>query len=355
MLAEYINQGVSMTEVSAFSFDQWHLKRIDDPTAPEPPTPPVPLPQIDNWRYVSPGGNDAGSGTIEKPFATLAAALASITDASPTKRYAVFVTGTILAPAGTTINIPPNVLICGSSPQQSRISADEWTTNHAAWSNADDNRSGFVNVGVAGTVSVDFRQPNAASGKFYMSNAWALDPVLFEAKTLTNQFIAAHVHFFATFVARGGELDTTGCTFHGELTFRESSTTPGFAGTYSSSGDVFLSNLAVLNNGNTTETVTAIVNSYVSFLFVTGLALAKVSGRPASSTVDYPGGSKVESTTVPQTAGINGRRWMADAGPPNNNIVGWPGDIYVNTNGGAGQTFWVKETGVQTNTGWVAK
>jgi hypothetical protein len=34
---------------------------------------------------------------------------------------------------------------------------------------------------------------------------------------------------------------------------------------------------------------------------------------------------------------------------------GDPGDVYVNISGGAGQTLWVKESGIGTNTGWAAK
>ena len=42
-------------------------------------------------------------------------------------------------------------------------------------------------------------------------------------------------------------------------------------------------------------------------------------------------------------------------GSPNGVVVGSPGDTYVDTNGGAGTTFWVKETGVNTDTGWDSK
>jgi hypothetical protein len=48
-------------------------------------------------------------------------------------------------------------------------------------------------------------------------------------------------------------------------------------------------------------------------------------------------------------------QWSAGAGNPNGVVVGSPGDIYSNTNGGANTTLWVKESGVGTNTGWVAK
>lgn len=41
-------------------------------------------------------------------------------------------------------------------------------------------------------------------------------------------------------------------------------------------------------------------------------------------------------------------------GAPNGVVFGDPGDLYMNTAGGAGTTFYVKESGVSTNTGWVA-
>jgi hypothetical protein len=42
-------------------------------------------------------------------------------------------------------------------------------------------------------------------------------------------------------------------------------------------------------------------------------------------------------------------------GDPNGVVVGSPGDSYFNKNGGANATLWVKESGVGTDTGWVAK
>jgi hypothetical protein len=42
-------------------------------------------------------------------------------------------------------------------------------------------------------------------------------------------------------------------------------------------------------------------------------------------------------------------------GTPNGTLVGSPGDLYVDLTGGAGVTFYVKESGSVTNTGWVSK
>ena len=42
-------------------------------------------------------------------------------------------------------------------------------------------------------------------------------------------------------------------------------------------------------------------------------------------------------------------------GNPNSAETGSPGDVYLNLSGGAGATLWIKESGVKTDTGWVAK
>lgn len=42
-------------------------------------------------------------------------------------------------------------------------------------------------------------------------------------------------------------------------------------------------------------------------------------------------------------------------GDPNGSVLGVPGDLVVNTAGGAGTTLYVKESGNGTATGWVAK
>lgn len=39
-------------------------------------------------------------------------------------------------------------------------------------------------------------------------------------------------------------------------------------------------------------------------------------------------------------------------GSPEGVVEGNMGDLYINRNGGSGQTFWIKESGFATNTGW---
>jgi hypothetical protein len=45
----------------------------------------------------------------------------------------------------------------------------------------------------------------------------------------------------------------------------------------------------------------------------------------------------------------------AGEGDPNGRVVASPGALYLNTEGGAGTALWVKESGVEDDTGWVAK
>ena len=52
---------------------------------------------------------------------------------------------------------------------------------------------------------------------------------------------------------------------------------------------------------------------------------------------------------------LNGSQFSSGSVAPNGVVVGSPGDYYTNKSGGAGTTLWVKESGVNTNTGWVGK
>lgn len=52
------------------------------------------------------------------------------------------------------------------------------------------------------------------------------------------------------------------------------------------------------------------------------------------------------------TALGTGTLWSSDSVNPNGTIFGSPGDIYSKNVGGVGSTFWIKESGVNTNTGW---
>lgn len=53
--------------------------------------------------------------------------------------------------------------------------------------------------------------------------------------------------------------------------------------------------------------------------------------------------------------GFGGVTFTVGTGSPNTVVLGSPPDLYFNLTGGAGTTFYVKESGAATNTGWVGK
>lgn len=53
--------------------------------------------------------------------------------------------------------------------------------------------------------------------------------------------------------------------------------------------------------------------------------------------------------------GFGGVTFTVGTGSPNGAVLGSPPDLYLNLSGGAGTTFYVKESGAATNTGWVGK
>jgi hypothetical protein len=81
------------------------------------------------------------------------------------------------------------------------------------------------------------------------------------------------------------------------------------------------------------------------------LYLADDAGTVTAEIVRPTGAATFRSV---RTGGPGGAQWSSGAGIPNGAVVGSPGDLYSNTNGGAGTTLWAKESGVATNTGWVA-
>lgn len=63
----------------------------------------------------------------------------------------------------------------------------------------------------------------------------------------------------------------------------------------------------------------------------------------------------VSSNPVFTTTVINGIKIRAGIGSPETVEIGSPGDIYLDKNGGANITIYIKESGVATNVGWTAK
>ena len=59
-----------------------------------------------------------------------------------------------------------------------------------------------------------------------------------------------------------------------------------------------------------------------------------------------------QNPTLTGVLSLNGTQISTGAGSPNGKVVGNPGDLYLNTNGGLA-TLWVKENGAGASSGWV--
>lgn len=122
---------------------------------------------IAQTKIVSRGGNDvSGDGTFTKPFATIAAALTSITDASPTKRYIIKVESGAYTEG--TIALKPNVFIVGDMKEAVRITASSFTLD-AGFSGTGDHRSGLARVIINNAVNFDWNAVTSQAGKIYCS------------------------------------------------------------------------------------------------------------------------------------------------------------------------------------------
>jgi len=182
---------------------------------------------FDQVRVVAKNGNDGtANNTWEKPFLTIAAALASITDAAPAKRY------TVLVMPGTyteAVALPANISLVGSGdPYSTRI--DGAFTIAADWGNALENRAKVKNITLVQSVAINF-QPIGASNSRLMFDTCVVQ------STFTTDVPASTIGAANSGVPllncifdnpgattnwvdiQGGEQDWFGCSFASRITF----------------------------------------------------------------------------------------------------------------------------------------
>ncbi len=118
--------------------------------------------------YVAADGNDTtGDGSLAKPFATVSGAMAAITDAAPSKRYAVHVApGNYTEPSG--LALKANVFVIGADMRLVRITGA--VSMDSSFSGSADNRSGFTNVTLISAVNLNWQTVTSAAGKIYCRN-----------------------------------------------------------------------------------------------------------------------------------------------------------------------------------------
>lgn len=115
--------------------------------------------------YVSKNGLDTNNGKQHKPFLTITAALNSITDALPTKRYIVKVEP---GNYSETIALKANVFVVGEGSKESvRITGA--ISMHSSFSGSDDHRSGFSNLSLLSAADFNWQTVTSGAGKLYFN------------------------------------------------------------------------------------------------------------------------------------------------------------------------------------------
>jgi hypothetical protein len=154
--------------------------------------------------YVAKNGDDAtANGGEHKPYATLSAAMAAISDASATKRYIIKVKAGTYTQA-TALNLKANVFIVGEARDAVRISASSFGLD-SSFSGSADNRSGMLNLIVtAGNCDFNWATATSAAGKLYFTDvSFSPSVSLYGHNNATAQAQFHNCTFFSTFTVSG--------------------------------------------------------------------------------------------------------------------------------------------------------
>jgi hypothetical protein len=116
--------------------------------------------------YVAKNGSDSNLGKQHSPFLTISEALNSITDASPSKRYAILVQAGSYAEAS--ISLKANVYIVGEG-QKENVAISGPVSLHSSFSGNADNRSGFARLILSSACDFNWATVTSAAGKLYFN------------------------------------------------------------------------------------------------------------------------------------------------------------------------------------------
>jgi pectin methylesterase-like acyl-CoA thioesterase len=120
---------------------------------------------LDQVIHVAKNGLDTNSGKQHSPFLTITAALNAISDASPTKRYALKVAPGNYSEA---ISLKANVFIVGEGQKES-VRVTGAVSMHSSFSGTGDHRSGFSNVTLLTAADFNWATVTSGAGKLYFN------------------------------------------------------------------------------------------------------------------------------------------------------------------------------------------
>lgn len=154
------------------------------------------LPVTTQEVYVSLQGSDiTGTGTAINPYATITYAQTQISPTT-TSRYTIWVTPGFYS---ENISLDANVFIVATSPVETRLLGNI-DINNTSWNVNNDNRSGFVNIELRGTITFNFAaQTNNLQGKLYLYNVRISNQpqITGLSTTESNQVVFDNCYFFS--------------------------------------------------------------------------------------------------------------------------------------------------------------
>lgn len=123
---------------------------------------------VAQMKYVAKSGNDStGDGSQEKPYLTITAAMAAITDATPSKRYVIRIAAGNYTE--TSVSIKANVFLVGESKESVRITGNVSMNADFNQPSANDCRSGASMVSFLSAANFNWQTVTSPAGKLYFN------------------------------------------------------------------------------------------------------------------------------------------------------------------------------------------
>lgn len=177
----------------------------------------IPTLSITSEVFVTKGGSDVtGDGSLSKPYATVSAALASITTATPSARWAIRVAPGEYTEAGP-IALKANVFIIGSGRRSTRLTSTGGWTLGASFTPAGDHRSGMTDVSLSGACTFNFSTVSSNEGKLYFDTCIFVSSVTITGFSSINQGEILDSNFFGSLTLSGVNWNNTGCVHFGQI------------------------------------------------------------------------------------------------------------------------------------------
>lgn len=121
----------------------------------------------ENTIYVAKNGLDTNLGKQHSPFLTITAALNSITDATPSKRYVVKIASGSYTEAS--LALKANVFLFGENKEAVRITGNVSLGSSFTAGSSFDNRSGASNLTLLSAADFNWNTVQSAAGKLYFN------------------------------------------------------------------------------------------------------------------------------------------------------------------------------------------